>query len=280
MHRFVLGILIVVHFIMDGTKAADLTERDNSPVKNTAIHGDSEKGHVALTESQNNGQCDKKGNDCILSSETGALMIYDESFVSPFHVGSRQFNFGGKTFSIQQSWGEGGVAAVVWDAAVVLAEYLETNPHMVKDKKILELGAGTGLAGMVAAHLGATTTITDRETALKYLVDNVRTNFQQDKQSQPKIKALDWGKDLQKFKPEYDLIIGADIIYIEDTFDDLLKTLIHLNSCLSRTLLSCRIRYDRDTRFLKMLETHFNVKLLHHDKPRDIHIYECTLTKC
>ena len=36
----------------------------------------------------------------------------------------------------------------------MLCEYLERNPELVRSKTILELGAGTGLVGMVASLLG------------------------------------------------------------------------------------------------------------------------------
>lgn len=38
--------------------------------------------------------------------------------------------------------------------AVVLCEYLEKNQDLVKDKRVVELGAGTGLVGIVAGLLG------------------------------------------------------------------------------------------------------------------------------
>ena len=38
--------------------------------------------------------------------------------------------------------------------AVVLSEYMFENSDLVKGKRVLELGAGTGLAGLVAASLG------------------------------------------------------------------------------------------------------------------------------
>jgi predicted nicotinamide N-methyase len=38
--------------------------------------------------------------------------------------------------------------------AVVLSEYLAERPELVKNKRVLELGAGTGLVGMVAAVAG------------------------------------------------------------------------------------------------------------------------------
>ena len=38
--------------------------------------------------------------------------------------------------------------------AIVLCEYLESNPSVVQGKDVLELGAGTGLVGMVSGLLG------------------------------------------------------------------------------------------------------------------------------
>ena len=57
---------------------------------------------------------------------------------------------------------KGDVGHVVWDAAIVMAKYLETEAFLNSDtgvsswtsKKVLELGAGTGIVGLVAATLG------------------------------------------------------------------------------------------------------------------------------
>jgi predicted nicotinamide N-methyase len=52
----------------------------------------------------------------------------------------------------------GDVGCVVWDAALVLAKYLEAadfrHGEDLKSKVVVELGAGTGAVGLVAASLG------------------------------------------------------------------------------------------------------------------------------
>ena len=52
----------------------------------------------------------------------------------------------------------GDVSCVVWDASLVLARFLEkraeTNPTSLKNIKVVELGAGVGCVGIVAACFG------------------------------------------------------------------------------------------------------------------------------
>ncbi len=62
-----------------------------------------------------------------------------------------------KTLSLLQHT-VGDVGCVVWDAALVLAAYLDRR-HGVQgtrldSARVLELGAGTGCVGLVAAALG------------------------------------------------------------------------------------------------------------------------------
>jgi predicted nicotinamide N-methyase len=42
---------------------------------------------------------------------------------------------------------------VMWPSAVVLSQWLVTNPSVVRGKRVLEIGAGCGLTGLVAARL-------------------------------------------------------------------------------------------------------------------------------
>ena len=44
----------------------------------------------------------------------------------------------------------------VWPSAILLAEFLSQHRSLFHGKRIMELGAGVGLPGIVAAKLGAT----------------------------------------------------------------------------------------------------------------------------
>lgn len=149
-------------------------------------------------------------------------------------------------------------------------------------KTVLELGAGTGLSGMVASALGssesrtascsaydfnnikmgftgAQVTLTDRSVALDLLQYNVDQN---EAHLQPSVTVaeLDWGHNLDEFaavSSEWDVIIGADIVYMEDTFDALLATLRQMCGKNTDVYLACKIRYDRDLKFLHLMKEHF-----------------------
>ncbi|KAM9663567.1 protein N-lysine methyltransferase METTL21A isoform 3-T4 [Trichechus inunguis] len=122
---------------------------------------------------------------------------------------------------------------------------------------------------------GAHVTITDRKVALEFLKSNVQANLPPHIQPKAVVKELTWGQNLRSFLPaEFDLILGADIIYLEETFTDLLQTLEYLCSDHSVILLACRIRYERDNNFLAMLERQFTVSKVHYDPGKDVHIYK------
>ncbi|XP_067844188.1 protein N-lysine methyltransferase METTL21A isoform X2 [Heptranchias perlo] len=87
-----------------------------------------------------------------------ALLPYDGAMIPElrkFHEASATFHFAKRDIVIRQDWKQLGVAAVVWDAAIVLCTYLELGAIQLRDRTVIELGAGTGLVGIVAALLGS-----------------------------------------------------------------------------------------------------------------------------
>ncbi|XP_026554564.1 protein-lysine methyltransferase METTL21D isoform X2 [Pseudonaja textilis] len=120
----------------------------------------------------------------------------------------------------------GGTGSVVWDAALVLARFLEKKAAqteqsggspvgLLRHKAALELGAGTGLVGLVAASLGANVTVTDLEEVQDLLKMNIENN-QHLVSGSIQAKVLKWGEDVTDFLPAPDFILMADCIYYEE----------------------------------------------------------------
>ena len=69
----------------------------------------------------------------------------------------RTLECAGKEIRIKQLY-VGDVGCVVWDAALVLARFLENSHHFQREywtgRRVLELGAGTGVVGLAACALG------------------------------------------------------------------------------------------------------------------------------
>lgn len=51
--------------------------------------------------------------------------------------------------------GQSAVGHILWPSAVVLSEWMRKHPQVFQGRRrVLELGAGLGLCGLVAASLG------------------------------------------------------------------------------------------------------------------------------
>lgn len=99
-----------------------------------------------------------------------------------------------------------GVA--LWPAAIALAHEMVARADDIRGKRILELGAGTGLAGIVVASLGGRVVQTDRnELALAVCRRNGERNGIQG----IAYRLADW--TAWDDTGHYDWIIGSDILY-------------------------------------------------------------------
>jgi predicted nicotinamide N-methyase len=94
---------------------------------------------------------------------------------------------------------------VLWPAAIALAHSLAERE--LRGKRILELGAGTGLPGIVAASLGAHVVQTDRQKVVLHVCQlNAERNAVTLEQ-----RLADWTEwDETR---TFDLIVGSDILY-------------------------------------------------------------------
>jgi predicted nicotinamide N-methyase len=97
---------------------------------------------------------------------------------------------------------------VLWPAAIALAHDVAARADALGGRRVLELGAGTGLPGIVAASLGARVVQTDRhELALAVC----RRNGARNGVAGVEYRLADWAA--WDDPARYDWIVGSDVLY-------------------------------------------------------------------
>jgi methyltransferase-like protein 23 len=96
----------------------------------------------------------------------------------------------------------------LWPASIALAHELVSRSADLRGRRVLELGAGTGLPGIVAATYGASVVQTDR---LEEAVAIGRLNAERNGVRTIEHRLADWSTWTDTGR--YDLILGADVIY-------------------------------------------------------------------
>lgn len=130
-----------------------------------------------------------------------------------------------------------GYAGEVWDGALVLAYFFlsEKSKQVInfENKTIIELGAGTGILGIIAAGLNAKKVIqTDKEDCTKLIQINQELNKEKlGLKTTLETHTLNWIKeeDYAKFdKESFDYIIGSDLVWNPVLREPLFKCVCHL----------------------------------------------------
>ena len=154
----------------------------------------------------------------------------------------------GADIRIAQNAESHNCGTTAWDASFVLAKYIERNLSSLKEKVVIELGAGvSGLPGMACALLGAAhVLLTDIDgPVLALLKKNVERNVSTAQiamngsalncalRRAPDIAELRWGvqEDITgciDSVPSIDYILAADCVYNENAVRILLDTIIQL----------------------------------------------------
>ncbi|XP_038564646.1 methyltransferase-like protein 23 isoform X1 [Micropterus salmoides] len=117
----------------------------------------------------------------------------------------------------------------VWPCAVVLARFLWARREELRDKTVLEIGAGVSLPGVVAGKCGAKVILSDNATTPQCL-ENCRRSCEANGLRDVEVLGLTWGEispDLVLL-PELDVILGSDVFYEPQDFEDVLVTVAYL----------------------------------------------------
>ena len=144
--------------------------------------------------------------------------------------------------------------AKVWEPSLVLAEYVATAPPSQLNK-ILEIGSGLGVVGVVAASFGHDVTLTEYdENALAFISANAAINQCPD----VKICRLDWHRP--GIDDRFDCIIGSEVVFHERDCEPILNFFQTYLKPNGRIVLASGVRQSMLT-FLNSVRGFFDVRI-------------------
>ena len=145
-----------------------------------------------------------------------------------------------KHLVIEQIFTASDTGSVVWDAGLILMDFLKNFRFMFTGQRILELGSGTGYVGIGSSLLGAEfVLLSDQEKQIPIIQRNIKRNIPHNDDMETKpvdVLPLDWDSqsDLElvikriqdvsnggssasssmlEEKSSLDWIIGSDLVY-------------------------------------------------------------------
>jgi hypothetical protein len=112
-----------------------------------------------------------------------------------------------------------GTGTMVWPAAHIMVKYLERMHQStgLRGMRVLDIGSGTGIAGLVAAMLGANVVLTDQQQLIPLLelntLDAVKSGVVGE--HLVTVKRYDWGANASELFAEsmpFDLLLVSDCV--------------------------------------------------------------------
>jgi EEF1A lysine methyltransferase 3 len=144
--------------------------------------------------------------------------------------------------------------AMVWDAALVLADFLVKQPPQ-SDRRILEIGAGLGFAGLCAAVRGHQVTLTDNmPDALAF----ARLSSFHNNLNNVRIEPLDW--QVPALDGTFDWLVASDILYETKNFEPVMKVFDRYLKPGGKIYLTQGIRGLGPKAFFDLIKTRYNVR--------------------
>ncbi|XP_003642385.3 probable methyltransferase-like protein 23 [Gallus gallus] len=116
-----------------------------------------------------------------------------------------------------------------WPCAVVLAQYVWFHRRTLPGRRVLEIGAGVSLPGIVAAKCGAQVTLSDSEELPQCLEISQQSCLLNHLPHVP-VVGITWGRispELLSLAP-IDIILGSDVFFDPKDFEDILTTVYFL----------------------------------------------------
>jgi len=176
----------------------------------------------------------------------------------------------------------GSVGLTVWDSSIVLAKYMEVlenkTPGFFEDKRVIELGAGCGLVGLVLGKQLALVTLTDLPSIVPFLEKNINLNGCS---SNVVARSLIWGEIA--LNEEFDYIVASDCLWVHYLVEPFVKQLEQLATSKTIIFIAHEERAKRtEDYFFQLVGQQFQVEDVPLEKmhpvyrDRSIHIFKLT----
>ncbi|WP_447969094.1 class I SAM-dependent methyltransferase [Nitrospira sp. M1] len=107
----------------------------------------------------------------------------------------------------------------IWPSEVALSEFLIKNffPHKLQGQTVLEIGCGVGVAGIVAAQLGASTTFSDM---VPVTLEGIKESCQLNNITDFDTYTLDWFAPIN-LGNLFDIVLGSEVFYDEKNLPEI-----------------------------------------------------------
>uniref|UniRef100_UPI00398F2B93 EEF1A lysine methyltransferase 3-like n=1 Tax=Pristiophorus japonicus TaxID=55135 RepID=UPI00398F2B93 len=202
-----------------------------------------------------------------------------EGYSPSAYTAHNNYEFSGYSLKIARIMGANlGVSAYIWDSAIALCRYFEKEKISFTGKKVIELGSGTGIVGILATLLGGDVTLTDKPNILKQIEKNISINIPTACRHRLQVLPLIWGESHTNFPTDYDFILGSDIVYSSVIYPALVETLRHLANQGSTIYLCSEIRKRNGSRSFheELLPQHFHCQVVDSIEDKNIVLYKMT----
>eukprot|EP01101_Sappina_pedata_P013733 TRINITY_DN9991_c0_g1_i1.p1 TRINITY_DN9991_c0_g1~~TRINITY_DN9991_c0_g1_i1.p1 ORF type:complete len:350 (+),score=121.01 TRINITY_DN9991_c0_g1_i1:1-1050(+) len=147
----------------------------------------------------------------------------------PTAPGVERFGFGQKNYRSKKgskmwisirsdSYESVKTAWKVWDSSVILSRWLYANKDVINGRRVLEVGSGCGLSGLMASHFASETTLSDLLPSISDMIRESALLNYPEMPSNLHVRELDWKEyygdsGSQTARGGFDVIIAADVIY-------------------------------------------------------------------
>lgn len=138
----------------------------------------------------------------------------------------------------------------VWPGNHHFVKWISENLHLFENKRILELGAGTGaLAIYLSLYLNLTITTSDYDDS--DIPENISYNCSLNNIPSLSFIPHNWGSAISDQLKEFDVILASDILIYVAQYDNLISSLKTFTQNGAVFYLSNRRRIDTEELFLK-----------------------------